>query len=164
MAVGAPPQWRGLGERRRTEGGACVFKSEERGSGRAASWIVLTAGLWFRACPLEGAINPRLSGPGCVSSPLNELILNATEKKEGERASLIQPPAETSFLSLCFSIQKCHWKGVKSWNTEPVSSNKPWATASVPPHTCDLQERGKQQHATNQMHHLKFQTAFVLSL
>lgn len=53
----------------------------EGAAGRAASWIVLTAGLWFRACPLEGAINPRLSGPGCVSSPLNELILNATEKK-----------------------------------------------------------------------------------
>lgn len=53
-----------------------------------AGRIVLTAGLWFRACPLEGAINPGLSGPGCVSSPLNELILNATEKKkkrEGER-------------------------------------------------------------------------------
>lgn len=46
-----------------------------------AGRIVLTAGLWFRACPLEGAINPGLSGPGCVSSPLNELILNATEKK-----------------------------------------------------------------------------------
>lgn len=53
----------------------------ERG-GRVAGRIVLTAGLWFRACPLEGAINPGLSGPGCVSSPLNELILNATGKKE----------------------------------------------------------------------------------
>lgn len=47
-----------------------------------AGRIVLTAGLWFRACPLEGAINPGLSGPGCVSSPLNELILNATGKKK----------------------------------------------------------------------------------
>lgn len=49
-----------------------------------AGRIVLTAGLCFRACPLEGAINPGLSGPGCVSSPLNELILNATEKKRGK--------------------------------------------------------------------------------
>lgn len=68
-----------------------------------AGRIVLTAGLWFRACPLEGAINPGLSGPGCVSSPLNELILNATEKKrkckrerEKGRESdyLIHPPPE----------------------------------------------------------------------
>lgn len=50
-----------------------------------AGRIVLTAGLWFRACPLEGAINPGLSGPGCVSSPLNELILNATGKKKKEK-------------------------------------------------------------------------------
>lgn len=54
--------------------------------GRVAGGIVLTAGLCFRACPLEGAINPGLSGPGCVSSPLNELILNATEKKKRESA------------------------------------------------------------------------------
>lgn len=52
--------------------------------GWVAGRIVLTAGLWFRACPLEGAINPGLSGPGCVSSPLNELILNATGKKKRE--------------------------------------------------------------------------------
>lgn len=67
--------------------------------GRAAGRIVLTAGLWFRACPLEGAINPGLSGPGCVSSPLNELILNATEKKrkcnerEKERERLFNSPS-----------------------------------------------------------------------
>ncbi len=64
-----------------------------------AGRIVLTAGLWFRACPLEGAINPGLSGPGCVSSPLNELILNATEKKRKckrgrESDYLIHPPLE----------------------------------------------------------------------
>lgn len=61
----------------------------ERG-GRVAGRIVLTAGLWFRACPLEGAINPGLSGPGCVSSPLNELILNASGKKKGKKRKKVQ--------------------------------------------------------------------------
>lgn len=107
-----------------------------------AGRIVLTAGLWFRACPLEGAINPGLSGPGCVSSPLNELILNATGKKKEEckrgrarkrRESdyLIHPPPEahTPFHPASHFRTVVGEKGKRggSRNTETVTSNKPRA-------------------------------------
>lgn len=139
----------------------------ERG-GWVAGRIVLTAGLWFRACPLEGAINPGLSGPGCVSSPLNELILNATEKKrkckggewerEREREWLFNSPSARSPHPVPprFSIQDCCWKGggEKSRNTETVTSNKPRATR--PPHVWFKQEGNTQTKyiISNSIQHL----------
>lgn len=109
---------------------------------------MLTIGLWFRASPLEGAINPELSGPGCVSSPLNELILNATEKKgksaqererEKERVCdyLIHPPSQLSIRMLL------KMGGVKSTNTETVTKPRAMHTNSNGPHAFDLKHAQK---------------------
>lgn len=136
-----------------------------------AGRIVLTAGLWFRACPLEGAINPGLSGPGCVSSPLNELILNATEKKgkckrekrrrrrERESDYLIHPPPEahTPFQPASqFRTVAGKKKRGRSRNSETVTGDKP--SAARPPRL-SFQQEGNTDH----IHNLPFHTAFGLS-
>lgn len=124
-----------------------------------AGRIVLTAGLCFRACPLEGAINPGLSGPGCVSSPLNELILNAAEKKgKCRRERLFNSPSARSPHPVPprFSIQARRRERGEVCETETVTSDKP--TAPRPPRV-SFQQDGD----SNQTHDLKFHTAFVLS-
>ena len=92
--------------RRRSSSSACCFTGEmERGERKwrtAVGRIVLTAGL-CGARPLEGAINPGLSRPGCVSSPPKELILNAAEKRggagwEGGGVDHLIPPPDTRLL------------------------------------------------------------------